>query len=229
MEKYPITIGTLNLENLTGSLKYAGGELVTPSLKLKLQLDVKAHAPIIGTKSKSVNLDIPMKVGDISIPGGPLEIAIPSGSLSVASNEAEIPLTPQSITLASMTLDKTSIGQMTVGNVFEAMGINIPQISIENLQLNDVLIPDMTINSAINPSWSGSADTGKIGWGDLYVEIKVTASVALSLGGIKVNNTKGSMSGQGIQLAKSDISVRTSQEKIMSRKRSSRPISRRPR
>ncbi|MEW6603740.1 MAG: hypothetical protein AB1351_03505 [Thermoproteota archaeon] len=211
MANQPIAIGQLNLQNLSGNLSYEGGQIITPSLKLRLTLEIDAHAPIIGKKSKTVHLDVPMNIGDVSIPGGPLEMSIESGSLSVQSDEAEIPLTSgKAITIGSMKLSKTNISSMTVQDVFEALGMKIPNISLKNLKMDDVLIPNMTIKSAINPSWDGSADTGKIGWGELWVEVKVTASVNVSLGGITVKNTKGSMTGQGIALDDSNISVQTS-------------------
>lgn len=211
MSSPSITIGGLDLDNLEGGLKFSGGSLIGPKLYLTLDLKVEAHAPIIGTKSKKLSLDIPMKIGTINLPtGGKITMSVPSGSLSVKSSEATIPLTSnKGFDMASIVLSKTSMQNVSVNDIMEALGIKIPSINLTGLQMTNLKIPATQIVSAINPSWSGSADTGKIGWGDLWVKIKVGASINLKLGGLNIKNVTGSMTGKSITMQSSNISVKS--------------------
>lgn len=206
-----ITIGELDLNNLHGELKFSGGSLISPKLYLSLDLTVEAHAPIIGTKKKHLSIDIPMTIGNINLPtGGKITMSVPSGSLSVKSNEATIPISSnKGFDMTSLVISKTSMQNVSVNDIMEALGIKIPKISLTGLQMNDLKIPKAQITSAINPSWSGSASTGKIGLGKLWVRIKIGASIRLKLGGLNIKNMKGAMAGSSITMQSSDISVKS--------------------
>lgn len=206
-----ITIDELDLNNLQGNLKFSGGNLIGPKLYLTLGMTIEAHAPIIGTKKTKKTIDVPMKIGNINLPtGGKITMSVPSGSLSVKSNEAIIPLTSnKGFDISSLVLSKTSMQNVSVNDIMEALGIKIPQISLSGLQITNLKIPATQIISAINPSWSGSASTGKIGLGKLWVRVKVSASISLKLGGLNIKNTTGSMTGNSIAMKSSNISVKS--------------------